>query len=299
MTPEEKRAKQAEYMRGWYSKNKEKVCASMRESRRANPEKHRRWDRNKYVRARDVILAKDREKRRIFREANPRLNESAFDQITEESAYWAGFLMADGCISNDSVILQLAQSDLDHVAAFSRFLRLDRDPFLNRGNAVIAARSKRLCAALSRFGVVPRKTMIASVRELESNRHFWRGVIDGDGSIVFPSRMPNYPYLSLVGSRTLMEQFRDYASTLLCGRTNSVRPHKSIWNIGFGGSYALPLIREMYGNCAVSLERKLLKAKKALQYVPAPQGTGRPNAYLRTPGASHRQKGVEKEIESW
>lgn len=281
MTPEEKRAKQAEYMRGWYSKNKEKVCASMRESRRDNPEKHRNWDRIGYWRHRDRELTKSREKRRAYRAAHPRaINESAFDEITEQSAYWAGFLMADGCISGTTVILQLARSDIGHVSSFASFLQLDRQPHLNDGMAVITASSRKLAASLARFGIVPRKTLTATVRGLESNRDFWRGVIDGDGSIHILKRIPGYPYISLVGSRQLMGQFRDYAATVLDGRQLTVHPHKRIWSVSCGGNYAVTLIRALYDGCSIALPRKLAKANEATAYQFRRASSG-PRAYMR------------------
>ncbi len=41
------------------------------------------------------------------------INSNAFSTLTPESAYWVGFLMADGCISNKgrSIKLQLAEVD--------------------------------------------------------------------------------------------------------------------------------------------------------------------------------------------
>src|SRR5262245_20146722 len=66
--------------------------------------------------------------RRTYSEANrsSMLNEAAFDVLTEESAYWAGFMMADGNISvreySTYVTLGLAEADRDHVAAFRTFL---------------------------------------------------------------------------------------------------------------------------------------------------------------------------------
>ena len=55
------------------------------------------------------------------------LNEDAFNIITEESAYWIGFLMADGCIhyhpgNAPYVSLTLAKCDSDHVIEFSQFM---------------------------------------------------------------------------------------------------------------------------------------------------------------------------------
>ena len=56
------------------------------------------------------------------------LNEEAFDAITEESAYWVGFLMADGCVSDPAngrcptLALALAQRDMHHVVRFREFL---------------------------------------------------------------------------------------------------------------------------------------------------------------------------------
>jgi len=55
------------------------------------------------------------------------LREDAFDVITEESAYWVGFLMADGCISDQpnrttALRLSLQRSDENHVKKFSEFL---------------------------------------------------------------------------------------------------------------------------------------------------------------------------------
>jgi|SRR3990172_1579687 len=54
------------------------------------------------------------------------LEETAFDTLTPESAYWVGFLMADGCVSDKAngapaISLQLTASDVGHVRAFARF----------------------------------------------------------------------------------------------------------------------------------------------------------------------------------
>jgi transposase-like protein len=53
------------------------------------------------------------------------LDESVFDTITEESAYWIGFLMADGCIGSKKPVVSLCLADEDrhHVERFRSFLK--------------------------------------------------------------------------------------------------------------------------------------------------------------------------------
>lgn len=202
------------------------------------------------------------------------LDETAFDEVTEESAYWIGFLMADGCVSRSgnsySLILSLASRDVGHVEKFRRFLssscsitRTDPKihfsngkPINSTGSVRISVSSNRLCEALMRFGVVPRKSPIARVIGLESNRDFWRGVIDGDGSLYFSDGCPN---VYLCGSSSLVAQFADFARLILPWLEARPRP---AWNAKFlqrmnvHGRGAVALIRVLYDGASVSLDRK-------------------------------------------
>src|SRR5579864_3198646 len=55
------------------------------------------------------------------------VNQAAFDTITEESAYWIGFLMADGCIpfqqgKSWGFIVSLSLCDRGHLEKLKSFL---------------------------------------------------------------------------------------------------------------------------------------------------------------------------------
>jgi hypothetical protein len=218
------------------------------------------------------------------------LNESAFDEITESSAYWIGFLMGDGCVYKRRythiVSISLAEEDCDQVMAFREFLgtpqpierRRCKSSFANcQPIAALAVPSDRLAESLSRYGVLPRKTHTAKVIGLEDDRHFWRGVVDADGSLFMANcrrtnRMQNgnvhrylyrRPVLSLAGAKPLMGQFADFIRVRVSGKS-TVRRHHSIWTVRIQGDAAWWMIGELYAGCQVALDRKRRTASEIL-----------------------------------
>jgi DNA-binding transcriptional regulator WhiA len=71
-------------------------------------------------------LIQARDSGTIFGRKIHTVNETIFDSITEASAYWIGFLMADGNVHNakhGSPIIRLAlgAKDRDHILKFAQF----------------------------------------------------------------------------------------------------------------------------------------------------------------------------------
>jgi hypothetical protein len=217
----------------------------------------------------------------------PKLRHDAFASAgtDDEAAYWTGFLMTDGCVSvfgpnTTYVILVLAKRDAGHLESFLRFLgannRIREVPDgskKTRGGLVrVDIASKELAADLARYGVVPRKTLTAEVRHLENNRHFWRGAIDGDGSIhtaVKIGRRPR-PVLQFCGSERLVTQFAEFAARHTPTRARPHRGKGREWAVGFACGLALELIDLLYRDCAVALPRKMALARSIIEnYRPA------------------------------
>jgi hypothetical protein len=215
------------------------------------------------------------------------LDESAFDVVTEESAYFVGLLMADGGVANRKrpgngtefkVALTLTASDVGLLERFRAFLKSTHKISFSEGglrsgrlgkqvlikpHAQLAVSSKRLVEALEKFGVVPRKSLKAKAIGLENNRDFWRGVIDGDGTVRF-NRIngKNYPEISLVGARPLLTQFSEFVRSFCQDIRASVRPSGSIFQVHVNGVAAAHLAEVLYGNCVVALQRKLDMARR-------------------------------------
>lgn len=205
------------------------------------------------------------------RRANHPVREDAFDVVTEESAYWIGFLMADGSVSDrGEVRLCLKSDDAHHVSRFSAFMGSGKTASVGtymttkgmRSIAYIAFESPRLKESLSRYGVVPRKSMSEKVALLEGNRHFWRGVIDGDGSVILCPRRG--AHIRLVGSETLVSQFKAYLGQIGISSGVAVSPMRSIYQFSLTGPKGYAAISAIYGSCNVALDRKLRTAKAIL-----------------------------------
>lgn len=204
------------------------------------------------------------------------VNETAFDEpMTEEKAYWIGMLMADGGIyiskrphAQAILEMKLQRRDIQHLEKLRCFLELSRPlDFIEDTNAMrLRVTSQRLVEAIGRFGIVPQKSVHGKAYFLMDNRHFWRGMIDGDGHISIATYARKYrPRISLVGNRILMEQFATFIRQRLPMLNPGVRPLANIWQVALTGRGATQLIALLYRPCFVALERKLFRARSILE----------------------------------
>lgn len=123
---------------------------------------------------------------------------SFFKNITEKSAYWAGFLIADGSVccngNNCKVDTFIQESDRCHIEMFCEDLLLDKKYIKtyakrysgNRQKLVgMSISSSHLRSELYQFGIVPNKSncYVEPNIDLAMWPHFIRGWFDGDGNI--------------------------------------------------------------------------------------------------------------------
>ena len=115
-------------------------------------------------------------------------NENYFNKIdTSQKAYWLGFIYADGCISDRrELILHLSNKDIKHLEIFKKHIK-SNSPINNcqQNSISLTLRGKQIIRDLKNLGVIPRKTFIIKYPNIpeDLNRHFIRGVFDGDGCL--------------------------------------------------------------------------------------------------------------------
>lgn len=190
------------------------------------------------------------------------LDEKFFERVdTEQKAYVLGFLAADGTIpsAGRSVVLMLQARDV-HIlrdirmamGSDARIMERKIDPrWPNRGPyKFIYFGSQKLVADLMSLGITPRKshTLRYPILPKRLERHFIRGLLDGDGSIKEQS-------FCFLGTEHLIDGMRAaiFAHTGLL----LVKAHaeNKLWALR-GGKKTKVVLNWLYENASIYLKRK-------------------------------------------
>lgn len=158
-------------------------------------------------------------KSKIF---NPNMVEDYFSTIDSEcKAYFLGLIIADGNIfvtksgnRQASISITLDEKDKYILERFKEELRINTTVVSDsRGCYQIAARSNKIADDLSKYGVVPNKSLITFLPIIneELMPHLIRGIMDGDGSIFMKSTDKKFLHaISFCGSNRLMTDISSY-----------------------------------------------------------------------------------------
>lgn len=203
-------------------------------------------------------------------------DESVFDIITPESAYWIGFLMADGNIKKDKqgsnvVCVGVAVKDSEHIYKFKKFLKSGHKVQVRKTDGFVSleVKSDKLPNRLGEFGVIENKSLIAEVKGgLEFNSDFWRGVTDGDGCLVWDGKQIR---VQLCGSMWLMNQFSSFIDTIVFNKTNVRRRKKGKewFDTTINGSNAVMVIEKLYGDSVDIIKNKNILGSGYFNFIPA------------------------------
>jgi hypothetical protein len=207
------------------------------------------------------------------------MDETVFDTITEQSACWIGNLMADGNIytgktGNPRIALTLAEGDHEHLVKFRKFLNCSNEisPKKSRlkgkiwNQFTLRFTSKRLAGKLIAFGVTHRKSLTAKVIGLEDDKHFWRGVLDGDGHIKNKDGKDGDKVI-VTGSYDLMRQFKNFIEHNIAGSAVRLKQDNKYYRLYIYSYTARMLLKLLYADCHIALDRKLAQARRMFYYI--------------------------------
>ena len=154
------------------------------------------------------------------------LNDKAFDEVNPESAYWLGFLAADGCVhkKKHKISIGLQIQDKEHLEKFAKFLSYSGEIKTRNAKAgdkqypiaYLEFNSKYIKNKLSKYGIVPAKSNLdidyLSYIPDEYKLYFIFGYLDGDGCILTKLASTTRPRIDILGNKTLIENIHYFLS---------------------------------------------------------------------------------------
>lgn len=199
-------------------------------------------------------------------------NKQFFNNInTEEKAYWAGFIAADGNIRKDflKMRIELNIQDYSHLEKFRKSIE-GNNPIKesirpNNHSCYIDVNCKEFCLALNKLGITPKKSLTLKINfdliPKELRQHFIRGYFDGDGSINNYQR-ENKNYLeweiSFVSSKEFLTQ--------ILKELNKKRNFYSCGNnfrMCFKAKEDIKdILKYLYKDATIYMDRKIEKARE-------------------------------------
>lgn len=203
---------------------------------------------------------------------NPELKERFFEKIdSEEKAYFLGLLIADGNVFKDnsgrqaSISITLDLKDEYMLLKFKDILQANTNVGHDgRGCGQIAVRSDIMASDLQQYGIVPRKSLITYLPNIDDKymNHLMRGILDGDGSIRAEQTEVNNRfahYIGFCGSQQLMEDISNYCKKINLNVIPKVYSYKdrNLSDIKIQNKEDMYVFGEwLYKNATIYLKRK-------------------------------------------
>lgn len=183
------------------------------------------------------------------------------DPLTELDLYWIGYFRADGCISRGKYKnAQFTQNQSYPVEEFAKYIgkegkvrSVSRDT--NFGLCTYySVSSARIAYLLDEFGT---KTNLR--KDIYESLDFWRGLLDGDGSVGKDPYGGNSPVIKWNGCEEDMQHI-----AYMLGK--SALAHHTIWRVVVKGRQAYSLLGELYRD---KYSANQVKQAKALEMINA------------------------------
>jgi hypothetical protein len=192
-------------------------------------------------------------------------NLEAFMLENEADYYWAGFIAADGNISdNNDLYVCLHHDDKNHLCKLLDFLKSnhaisENTEKYNRAQIGLRLSEKTIDTLKTKFNVVPRKSLVYELPNISSSnnfKHFIRGYFDGDGCICESFSNKNSITSSLYATITGSNSFISSLSVELPYK-GSIQVKTSVSTIKYNTNSAKQFLSFIYQDATIYLDRKM------------------------------------------
>lgn len=198
-----------------------------------------------------------------------------FNKIdTEEKAYWLGLMYADGSVGSTELSITLNLTDEGLVKGFKKSLKaehpikhLERSKLNSKwkDSFTLKVNDPQLHVDLIKHGCIPNKTDKVSYPELREdlNRHFIRGLFDGDGSVW---GKPGRGYFSITGYLPFLDEVQNIiVKETGLTKTKLQERKPNYGDIRYGGKTPMKQLYDyLYTDARYYLRRKKEKFEEVL-----------------------------------
>lgn len=208
-----------------------------------------------------------------------KINDKALDVLTPEALYWIGFLYADGHIEKDRPRISLTVSEVDkgHLKKFADFfgkdipiIQSEKEHIGSHGyktnNAFrVCFSSPRIYNKLVELGFTNRKTWDITPHDLLKNsRDFWRGAVDGDGSLWYVKYKgtDRYAGFGFCGNESTVDEFLSFlkrSGLFTEAKVKKESRREFLWTLTLSTNVAKTASFILYHKASVYLDRKYEK----------------------------------------
>lgn len=207
---------------------------------------------------------KDAQTKQIVR-INPFL-----DLSKEEVQYWLGFFVADGGISsvNNDIVLNLSEKDISHIEKYRNFIDIRLPIYkIEKTHAIrVVYANKSIKEYLVSLGITPKKSKTVKI-QFVFDRHFIRGLFDGDGCIsAYSKKSGNYKWSLVTGSKEFSTQIKTFLDSNNVDYRLSFSNNLWIFSTSKKSSIQ-KLYNILYKDASIYLTRKYTKMQAAIQEI--------------------------------
>lgn len=205
------------------------------------------------------------------------INHKVFDNLEDERVlYWIGLIYTDGHVNisgkDNSIEIALHYQDRELLEKLKSFLNTSAPITKVKDSNCYKFRffSERIVLILKDLGFTNNKSKILVPDEkLKNSRHFWRGCIDGDGSLYF-SKPGGYnaPCISLVGTYDTCKGLLDFTKigNITSKRNVNKANGNNLHRIDFSWKKALQVADLLYKDSKIYMNRKYQKYLEFKEY---------------------------------
>lgn len=172
---------------------------------------------------------------------------TSFDEDDQKFFYWAGFIGADGCMRGKVIYITIHKKDELELFQFAQITQHSPSliRFNSRPHVGIVVYSDRIANRFREAGIAERKSLTYDPPEkFASNKHFWRGMIDGDGSLMWKGKTP---IIKLCGSEQSCIKFMEWAKPII-GKSHTIHKGIGLSYVCIYGNNATMVAKELYGD---------------------------------------------------